>query len=108
MPVYDCRPRPEPGARRFPCSVRVIDPATGARIPHVFFLDTAPARLGRFVVGADGAPLACRRRKKLVDTGGGGFRIDTEYDRLEVWEFRPWAAVALDTGELVAKSEGCP
>lgn len=102
----------DPTARRFPCAVKIVDPATGERIANVFFLDTAPLgspSLGRFVTGPGGEPLASPvRRKRLVDNGRGGKRLEVYYDRLEVWERRPWVAVALDTGAVVAKSEDAP
>lgn len=109
MPVYDCRPNPVPGSLRFRMNVRVIDPATGERIPNVFLLDTAPARVGRFVTGPGGEPLAGpERKKRWVGDGRGGRRVEYYYDRLEVWEYRPWVATAADTGEVIAKSEGAP
>lgn len=108
MPVYDCRKdNPEPGSIRFPCNVRVLDPADGRRIENVFYLSTGPARVGRFVVGADGEPLVSpERKRRLVDNGRGGKKLEIYYDRLEQWTFQPWVAVAVDTGEVVAKSEG--
>lgn len=106
----------DPAARRFPCAVRVVDPATGARIPNVFFVDTAAVgapSLGRFVTGPDGAPLVSPvRKKRMVDNGRGGTRLEVYYDRLEVWERRPWVALRLNpdgtTGDAVAKSEDAP
>jgi hypothetical protein len=111
MAVYDCRPTArEAGSIGFPCSVRIIDPATGARIANVFYAGTAPAKLGRFVTGPDGEPLVDpkTRRKKWVTDPDGRRRIEIVWDRLEVWTLCPWVAVAADTGEVVAKSEGCP
>lgn len=108
---FDCRKEGrDPLARYFPCSVKIIDPATGARIPNVFFLDTSPEgagpALGRFVTDKEGLPLvAPQRRRRMIDDGRGGKKLEVYYDRLETWERRPWVAVALDTGEVVAKSE---
>lgn len=105
--IYDCRrDGRDPRAESFPCNVRVLDPATGERIPNVFFLDTSPAQVGRFVTDADGNPMAGGRRKVLRADGRGGKRLDFEYDRLEVWEYRPWVAVAVAGGGVVAKSGG--
>lgn len=104
MPVFDCRPTPEPGSRGFGARVKIIDPATGEKIPNVFYANTAPAQVGRFVTGPDGEPLASRRRSKTVRDGRGGFSIKTDYDRLEVWEFRRWKAIDLTTGAVVAES----
>lgn len=120
---YDCRKEDrDPLARSFPCPVRILCAATGERIPNVFFLDTSPARVGRFVAGPDGEPLARHTGRRLrglpvhlSDVGGtvvtpaAGKRVQgsvREYERLEVWEDRPWVAVALDTGETIARSEG--
>ena len=110
---YDCRKENrDPLAGRFPCAVKIIDPASGHRIPNVFFLDTAPEgaepALGRFVTGPGGEPMVSpERKKRFVDDGRGGTKLEIYYDRLEVWERRPWKAVALDTNEVVAKSEDC-
>jgi|GEM_PF-6291383 len=109
MPVYDCRPAPEPGSVRFPCNVRVLDPRDGSRVPNVFLAATGPARLGRFAADAAGQPLASPvREKRLVDDGRGGKRVEYRNARLDLYEFRPWVAVRADTGEVVATSEGCP
>lgn len=111
---YDCRKDGrDPLARYFPCAVKIIDPVNGLRIPNVFFLDTKPEgaepALGRFVTAADGLPLvAPQRKKRFADDGRGGKKLEVYYDRLEVWERRPWVAVALGTGEVVAKSEDAP
>lgn len=112
MPTYDCRARDrEPGSTSFPCNVRILDPATGGRIPNVFYARTSPPMLGRFVTGPDGEPLADPRTRRKVGaaTPDGKGRAAIVYDRLEVWEAgRPWVAVAADTGQVIAKSEGCP
>jgi hypothetical protein len=111
---YDCRKDgADPTARRFPCPVKILCATTGERIPNVFFLDTAPEgpnpSLGRFVVDAEGRPLASStRRKRFVTDETGRRRLVVEYGRLERWERRPWVAVALDTGEVIARSEGVP
>ena len=111
---YDCRrDGRDPLARSFPCAVRVIDPATGQRIPNVFFLDTAPEgggpALGRFVTDASGVPLVSpHRKRRMVDDGRGGKKLEIYYDRLETWERRPWVAVALDGGQVIAESEDAP
>jgi hypothetical protein len=110
---WDCRKDGrDPSAVYFPCEVRVIDPQTGERMVGVFFLCDAPAQVGRFISGADGLPLVHpRRKKRWVDNGRGGKKIEVYYDRLESWEQRPWVALRLHkdgtTGEVVAKSEGC-
>jgi len=102
----------DPTAGYFPCAVKIVDPATGDRIPNVFFLDTAAVgapSLGRFVTGPGGEPLVSPvRKKRTVDNGRGGTKLEIYYDRLEVWERRPWVAVALGTGAVVAKSEDAP
>lgn len=110
---YDCRKEGrDPTARRFPCAVKIVCPQTGERIANVFFLDTAPLgspSLGRFVTGPDGEPLVSpERKKRFVPDGRGGRKLECYYDRLEVWERRPWKAVALESGEVIAKSEDCP
>lgn len=111
---YDCRKEGrDPTARAFPCAVRILCAVTGERIANVFFADTAPegagASLGRFVTGPDGEPMAApQRKKRWLSDGRGGRKLDIYYDRLEVWERRPWVAVALDGGHVVAKSEGAP
>lgn len=111
MPVYDCRREGrEPGSVGFPCAVRVLCAATGRRLANVFYASTSPARVGRFVTGPGGEPMVdSRTRRKRVFTNARGLReCEILYDRLEVWEARPWVAVAADTGEVVAKSEGAP
>lgn len=111
MPVYDCRrDGREPGSVCFPRAVRILDPATGGRIANVFYASTAPARLGRFVSGPGGEPLADpKSRRKVWEVGPDGRRrVRVVWGRLEVWESRPWVAVDPDTGEVVEKSEGCP
>src|SRR5258708_3732215 len=111
---YDCRKEGrDPTARYFPCPVKVIDPATGERIPNVFFADTKPEganpALGRFVTDAGGLPLVSpHRKRRMVDDGRGGKKLEFYWDRLETWERRPWKAVSLATNEVVAKSEDCP
>jgi hypothetical protein len=109
MPTYDCRKENrDPAAGYFPCEVKIVDPQTGERIANVFFASTAPAQLGRFLVGTDGLPLVHPlRKKRRVDNGRGGWRLEVYYDRLETFENRPWKAISLKTGEVVAKSEGC-
>jgi len=107
--VYDCRPEGrEPGSLHFPVAVKILDPATGERLANVFYAATDPPRVGRFVLGPDGGPLVnpLSRRKVWEDNGRGGKKIRIVYDRLEVFEFRPWVAVRLDGGGVVAKSEG--
>lgn len=112
--IYDCRKDGrDPRARYFPCPVRVLCAATGDRIPNVFFLNTAPVgggpTLGRFVTDALGQPLVSpQRKRRRVPDGRGGTKLEIYYDRLEVWERRPWVAVALEGGRVVAKSEGAP
>lgn len=109
MPVYDCRKDDRaPGALNFPCNVRILDPATGERLTNVFFASTAPAELGRFVLGPDGEPMVdAKTRRKVWDTDANGRKcVRIVWDRLERWERRPWVAVAVDTGQVVAKSEG--
>lgn len=111
---YDCRKENrDPFASYFPCQVKIIDPATGERIANVFFLDTNPEganpALGRFLLAPDGMPLvAPERKKRWVDDGRGGQKLEIYYDRLERWERRPWVAVSLATGEMIAKSEDAP
>ena len=109
--VYDCRrDGREPGSVGFPCNVRILDAATGERIANVFYAQTAPAKLGRFVSGPGGEPLVdARTRRRVPAAGPGGRRAAVEYDRLEVWEVgRRWVAVSVATGEVVEKSEGVP
>lgn len=111
MTIYDCRKTGrEPGSISFPCNVRIVCPTTGERIPNVFFAQTAPAKLGRFVIGADGEPMIDpKTRRKVTKTDERGrWRTEIVYDRLESWSARPWVAVAVDTGEVIVKSEGCP
>jgi hypothetical protein len=86
-----------------------VDAATGERIANVFFAQTSPAKIGRFIVDADGNPMAnaASRRKVGKFNDKGKWTADIVYDRLEKFEFRPWKAIALDTNEVVAKSEGC-
>src|ERR1700722_10667465 len=104
--IYDCRKEgKEPGSIGFPCNVKIVDPQTGERIPNVFYVRTSPARLGRFVVGADGTPLVDRKRWQLVPVTNSRVIVeDTRakamldskreagalpaklYERLEVWE----------------------
>lgn len=108
--VYDCRPEGrEPGSLHFPVAVKILDPATGERLANVFYAATDPPRVGRFVLGPDGGPLVnpLSRRKVWEDNGRGGRRVRIVYDRLEIWERRRWVAVALDTGQVIAKSQGC-
>lgn len=119
---YDCRNEGrDPLARSFPCPVKILCAVTGERIANVFFLDTSPARVGRFVTGPDGQPLARYTGRKLhglpvhlVDVQGApttrqdGKQVQgavREYERMELFESRPWVAVAVDTGEVIAKSE---
>lgn len=106
MPAYDCRKEGrEPGAISFPCAVRIVNPVNDERIPDVFFASTAPlAKIGRFVRGADGDPIAAERKKRWVSDGRGGKKIEIYYTRLETWEFRPWLAVSVATGEVVVRS----
>jgi hypothetical protein len=107
--TYDCRKTGQvPGAARFPGPVKIIDPATGERIPNVFFLDTSPAQVGRFITDAAGQPMVDAKSRRVIsevnsDTGRPVRRI--VFDRLELWEHRPWAALAPDGG-VVARSEG--
>lgn len=109
--VYDCRKdNREPGSRLFPVRVKIVDPSTGERIPNVFYASTSPARLGRFVTGPSGEPMVDARSRRKVRDGEnarGYPKFKIVYDRLEVWADRPWKAVALDTNEVVTKSEGC-
>lgn len=110
MPIYDCRKEGrEPGSISFPCSVQIIDPVTGARIPNVFYLSTQPAQLGRFVTGLDGEPMAdaSKKTKRIIEENGHR-RVEFDYARLEIWEARPWVAVAIQGGGVIAKSEGVP
>jgi len=125
MPTYDARPpgthsQREAGSIGFPCAVRIVDPATGQRIPNVFYARTNPPRIGRFLVDECGNPLVRPTGRKV-----GGKRMDlrnadneliardkvvsgkmNEYERWDVYEERSWVAVSLTTGEVVAKSEG--
>ena len=125
MPTYDARPPGpsslrEAGSIRFPCAVRIVDPKTGLRIPNVFYARTNPPRIGRFLVGHNGEPLARPTGRKV-----GGKRMDLrnvndeiiyrdklvsgkmgEYERWDVYEDRSWVAISLTTGEVVASSEG--
>lgn len=115
---YDCRKTGrDPLAKSFPCPVKILCAASGARIPNVFFLDTDPPRVGRFVTGPDGEPLARATGRKVkglpvlkakpggkVTESAGLAGSVREFERLEVFEARPWVAVALGTGEVVAKS----
>lgn len=122
MPVYDCRPSGvEPGSIRFPCNVRILDARTGQRIANVFYLSTSPPRVGRFLVGPDGLPLVRATGRKIPGTRRHVENLTwapskmapvpivpdkiKEYERLEVYEPRRWVAVAVGTGEVVAKSE---
>ncbi len=106
MMTYDCRQQPEAASIRFPCAVKILNPADGERIPNVFYASTSPMRIGRFVMDADGDPLASPERKKRWHTKpDGSKRVEYYYDRLEVWEIRPWVAVAIKTGETIAQSE---
>jgi len=110
MRVFDCRKDArEPGSIGFPCCVRIIDTATGVRIPNVFYAATS-GKLGRFVTGPDGEPMADSRTRRRTwhEEPDGRRRMEFVWDRLEVWEIRPWAAVSVETGECVAKSEDCP
>jgi hypothetical protein len=84
--------------------VKILNPVDGERITNVFYASTHPISIGRFVTGLDGEPLATNRRKRWVPNGRGGKKIEIIYDRLEVWECRPWVAIATDTGEVVARS----
>ncbi len=47
----------------------------------------------------------------MVDNGRGGKKLEVYYDRLEIWERRPWKALRLNpdgtTGEVIAQSEDC-
>ena len=109
MAIYDCRREGRhPDSKPFGRSVRIVDAATGERIANVFFAQTAPAKLGRCGVGPDGEPLVDpkTRRKVMEKDEQGRDRCRIVYDRLEVWEIRPWKAVAIATGEVVVKSEG--
>jgi hypothetical protein len=108
MPIYDCRKdNREQGALYFPCSVRIVCGMTGKRIAHVFYASTSPAKLGRFIVGPDGEPMASPvRHKRYVPKPDGSFRVEYYNERLEVIEQRPWVAVSVKTGAVVAKSEG--
>lgn len=124
MPTYDARPpgnfAREAGSLSFPCPVRIVDPATGQRIPNVFYARTSPPRIGRFMVGHNGEPLARPTGRKV-----GGKKMDlrtvtgeliardktvsgkmVEYERYDVFEDRAWVAVSLVTGETIARSEG--
>lgn len=107
MPVYDCRKDGrEPGAKSFPCNVKILDACTGERIPNVFYLATDPPQVGRFVVGPDGAPLtdASKKTKRVVEENGRR-RVVFDYARLERWERRPWVAVAVDNGQMIDRSK---
>ncbi|TXH99554.1 MAG: hypothetical protein E6Q76_19590 [Rhizobium sp.] len=109
---YDCRQEGrDPRARYFPCPVRIVCAVTGERIPNVFFADTAPLgaapSLGRFITDATGTPLvAPERKRRWIPDGRGGKKLEIYYDRLETWERRPWRAVSLKDGQVVAQSEG--
>ncbi len=121
MTIYDCRKQPVPQSRRFPCNVRIVDARTGARIPNVFYLDTHPPQVGRFLVGPDGEPLAKATGKRVRGRPEHAARVDwapsrmapvattpdslPEYERLELFERREWLALSVDTGEVVARSE---
>lgn len=107
--VYDCRrDGREAGALYFPCAVKILDPATGERLANVFYAATDPPRVGRFVLGPAGEPLVnpLSRRKRWVEDADGTRRVEIVYDRLEVFERRPWVAVRLDGGGVVDQSEG--
>lgn len=125
MPTYDARPpglgsQREAGSIRFPCAVRICDPATGERIPNVFYARTSPPRIGRFLQDQSGNPLARPTGRKV-----GKKRMDLktadnqliardkvvsgkmmEYERYDIFEDRAWVAISLTTGEVVARSEG--
>lgn len=107
MPVYDCRKDGrEPGSISFPCNVRIVNPANGERITNVFYASTSPARIARYILGPDGTPLVHpQQRKRWVDNGRGGKKIEIYHDRLEEWEYRRWIALAIDTNQVIAKSE---
>lgn len=111
---YDCRTENrDPLARGFPVPVKILDPQTGERIPNVVFADTKPEGAGpsliRFLTTADGVPMVNpERKKRFVDNGRGGVRMEYYWDRLETYERRPWVAVCLKTGQLIAKSEDAP
>lgn len=108
---YDCRKEGrDPLARLFPCPVKIVDAGTGERIANVFFADTRPEgagpSLGRFVTAPDGEPMVSpQRKKRMIPDGRGGKKLEIYYDRLEVWERRPWKAVSLADGTVVAKSD---
>lgn len=123
--VYDCRKDAsarEPGSIQFPCKVRIICPVTGKPITNVFYVSTSPAKVGRYLTGPDGQPLAKSTGKMVRGTIAYAKSIDwiaskmppklivpelvKEYVRLESFEARRWLAVAKDTGEVIAKSEG--
>lgn len=108
---YDCRKEGrDPLAGSFPCPVRIVCAQTGERLPNVFFADTAPLgspSLGRFLTGPDGEPLVSPvRKKRWVKNQHGRPAIEIYHDRLDVWERRPWRAISVATGEVVAQSEG--
>lgn len=123
LAVYDCRKEGrEVGALSFPCAVQILDPATGIRITNVFYLSTSPAKIGRFLTGPNGEPLARATGRKIKGEKKHAEAIDwaeskmpskliippkvKEYERLESYEWRPWVAIAINGGGVVARSEG--
>jgi hypothetical protein len=77
----------------------------------------------RFLSGPDGEPLAKSTGRKVrlphynktidwAPTRMTPWTIEPpktdEYERLEITEFRPWIAVAINGGQVIAKSEGAP
>lgn len=125
MPIYDARPpgthsQREVGSINFPCAVRICDPVTGERIKDVFYARTSPPRIGRFLRDQSGNPLARptgrkvgKKRMDLKTAYGEIIARDkevsgkmTDYERWDIFEERPWVAISLTTGEVVAKSEG--
>ena len=125
MSVYHAPPKGEerePGSLAFPCPVKILDPVTGQRIPGVFWASTSPAKIIRFLLGPDGEPLARATGRKIKGTRKHAEQVDwvasrmppkllipefvKEYVRLESVEWRPWVAIAVKDGTVIAKSEG--
>lgn len=109
MPVYDCRKdNRDPSSVSFPCNVVIVDKRNGQKIANVFYASTSPAMIGRFVTGPDGEPLAdpSQRKKRWHTKPDGSKRVEIYYERLEMWDYMPWKAVAVNGGGIVAESDG--
>lgn len=122
MKIYDCRPDNSraPGAVSFPVPVEFRDPATGKKIRNVFFACTNPPRIGRFMTADNGEVLVRATGRKIRGKRMNLYTADqqliardhavrgsmAEYERLDIFEDRPWVAVSLATGAVIDRSEG--